>query len=127
MSNETRLKKSDIILIALALIIAVAVFLTIRLGRTDGGYAVVIQDGSEIAAYPLNRDMSVDIASPDGEGFNRLVISGGYASVSSASCPDKVCINQGRIKYNGETIVCLPNKLVIMITSDEQPQTDIIS
>ena len=35
MSNETRLKKSDIILIALALIIAVAVFLTIRLGRTD--------------------------------------------------------------------------------------------
>lgn len=127
MSNETRLKKSDIILIALALIIAVAVFLTIRLSRTDGGYAVVIQDGSEIAAYPLNRDMSVDIASPDGEGFNRLVISGGYASVSSASCPDKVCINHGRIKYNGETIVCLPNKLVIMITSDEQPQTDIIS
>ena len=30
----------------------------------------------------------------------------------SADCPDKLCVHQHAISANGETIVCLPNKVV---------------
>ena len=37
----------------------------------------------------------------------------------SADCPDKLCVNQHAISSNGETIVCLPNKVVVEVEDGE--------
>ena len=117
--------RNDIILIAVLLVVAGAAFGLIQLNKKSGGYAVVVQDGKETAVYPLNEDASVKITSPT--GFNTLVIKDGKADVTDADCPDRICVNQHSISYDGETIVCLPNKLVVKIVSDAESDVDIIA
>ena len=40
----------------------------------------------------------------------------GQVWCSEASCPDKLCVKQGKKHLNTDTIVCLPNKMVVTIT-----------
>lgn len=118
--------RNDIILAAVLLLAALAAFAVIQLTKKSGGYAVVVQEGKEIASYPLSEDISVTFQSSNG-GYNTLVIKDGKADVTEADCPDKLCVNQNSISFNGETIVCLPNKLVVKIVSGEEADVDIIA
>lgn len=53
------------------------------------------------------------------EGRKNLIeIKNGEIRVSHADCPDKVCVNTGRLK-SGVPIVCLPNRLIIEFTENE--------
>lgn len=36
-----------------------------------------------------------------------------------ADCPDKLCVHQGYISRVGEVLVCIPNKVVVEIKSDD--------
>ncbi len=51
-------------------------------------------------------------------GSNTLRISDKDVCVLDADCPDKLDVKQGAIHKSGETIVCLPNKLVIKISGE---------
>ena len=44
-----------------------------------------------------------------------LLIENGTARMTEASCPDHVCIDMGVIRYTGQSIVCLPNRLVVTV------------
>ena len=47
-----------------------------------------------------------------------MVIRGGKVSVREANCPDRIKIKTRSASKAGETIVCLPHKLVIEIKAD---------
>ncbi|KAI4447103.1 hypothetical protein C823_001622 [Eubacterium plexicaudatum ASF492] len=44
-----------------------------------------------------------------------------------ADCPDQLCVHQKAISGQGETIVCLPNKIVVEIAEGEDADLDAIS
>ena len=44
-----------------------------------------------------------------------IEIKDGEVSVKEADCPDKICVNHKKISNVGESIICLPHKLVIEI------------
>ena len=71
-------------------------------------------DGTVVATYPLNVDRTEEILT-EGGGRNRLIIKDGKAYVESASCPDGICAAHKPIHREGESIVCLPNKVVITV------------
>ena len=48
---------------------------------------------------------------------NIVVIEDGHVYMKYADCPDGLCIKQGKISREGESIICLPHKLVIRIVS----------
>ena len=54
------------------------------------------------------------------------MISNKMASVSDADCPDRLCVRQKAISRKGESIICLPHKLVILIESMEEGDVDAI-
>ncbi len=120
-----RKHKNDIILIAVILTAALLLWLGLRLSRNGGEYAVVSIDGAETARYSLAADAQVRIG--DEEHYNLLVIQDGSVYISDASCPDKLCVNQGSIKYSGQSIICLPNKVVVEITGGERSKTDAVA
>lgn len=81
--------------------------------RRDGGAVVVEQEGQETAWYALSEDRTVRI---EGErGYNLLVIQGGEAWLSEADCPTQLCVKTGKIRYAGQSIVCLPHRLAVRI------------
>lgn len=84
---------------------------------------VVTVDGEEYGTYPLDEELTETITLSDGT-YNVLEIKDGYASISEASCRDQICVNHFHIHYSGETIVCLPNKLVVEIVGGEDDDVD---
>ena len=58
----------------------------------------------------------------EGTAGNVLVIENGAVHMESASCPDKLCVKQGTKSQVGETIVCLPHRLVATVISAEEAE-----
>ncbi len=106
--------KNDIILVVSLLAVAVIIFTVFFIFAKNGKTVLVILDGKEHVCYDIDKDLTIDIASENNQ-INTLVIKDGQASIVSASCPDKICVKHRSIKRVGETIVCLPNKVVIKI------------
>ena len=104
------------ITVAIALVSIAAMHIASSLLPSDGRSAVVTLDGVEIGRFELSEDTSVPI--PSEWGCNTLEIRDGKASVSDADCPDKICAAHFPISMEGESIVCLPHRLVIYIDCD---------
>lgn len=83
----------------------------------------VCVDGKVIKTYPLETDSAYDIKDKLSTG-NTLVIENGKVYISDADCDDELCVKQGSIKRVNESIICLPHKLVVRITSDEHSGND---
>jgi hypothetical protein len=95
------------------LLVAAAAGIFMLAVRDTGGEAVVLRDGQEVLRLPLSEDAEEVIT--EGEDSNTVVIRDGTASVTQANCPDKVCVHTGEIRYEGQTIVCLPHKVIVRI------------
>ena len=113
-----KLRKADLLLLAAALVFG-AVLAAVLLLRSPGGTVQVRVAGAVTAGYPLDVDASYTITGVNG-GTNLLVIEDGAARIEEASCPDGVCVHTGRIRRNGQSIVCLPNQVVVEIVSDTE-------
>ncbi len=117
------MKKSDWILIGSVMCIALILFGVQALLPKGADAAVEIQvDGEPYASYPLDENRTVEI-----DGTNRLEISGGTANMIWADCPDKICVNQKAISKKGESIICLPNRVVVSIAGGEEPEVDAVA
>ncbi len=116
--------KKDIILLLGIILAAFLLWLILYLLNKDASAMVTVyQNGHEIGKYPLGKEQTISI--PYGEdGYNLLFISGGEASISDADCPDGLCVRQRAVDRNGESIICLPHKLVIQITAGKERELD---
>ena len=103
--------------------LSLLVLLIITVTKKDGAVAVVEIDGTVSGEYPLYIDGEFSLNG----GTNILVIENGTAYLSYSECPDHTCERIGKIRYVGETIVCLPNRLTITITGDADNGVDIVS
>ena len=90
---------------------------------TKEAEAVVYLDGEEQGRYPLGQEQTIQIPAGDG-GYNILEIRDGKADITEASCPDKICVEQRPVKHQGESLVCLPNRVVVEIENGGEPELD---
>lgn len=123
-SKAVKRRKNDLILIFAALLLAAALWGALAVFRSEGAYALVTVNGEEYGRYALDKDTQQSIIS--GEHSNLLVISEGGARISEADCPDKLCVNQGEIRYSGQSIICLPHKVVVEIIGGERSNIDAV-
>ena len=106
------LQKRDVILAAAILLLAAAAFgISHYIRRTPAAIAQVSVDGAVV-------DTEITVTSSNG-GTNHLIVKDGEIWCSEASCPDKVCVHQGKKHLNSDTIVCLPNQMIVTITGGE--------
>ena len=105
-------KKNDLILIICLVSVFAIMLIGISLFSRKGETVVISVDGQEVASFPLSKDTVYNIGGYHG-GENLLEIKDGKARLTNASCPDKLCVNMGYISKNGQSIICLPNKVVI--------------
>ena len=91
----------------------------------EAGEVSVYQDGVLLYQYSLEEDQTITVSSP--EGYNLLLIDESEVRVTDADCPDQLCIRQRAISRKGESIICLPHKLVIQIDSGKESELDAVT
>ena len=113
------MKKKDLILICSVLVLAAAFWLVPRavglLGNSKEQKLRITVSGEEYGTYSLEKDQVIKVGDT-----NVCEIKDKKVSMISADCPDQLCIHQRTIQLQGETIVCLPNKVVLEITGTRQ-------
>lgn len=119
--------RRDAGLLVILLVVGVLLFFFLRINRPEGGTVVVRVSGEQYGSYDLRTDQEIEITGKDG-GTNLLQIRDGKASVTQASCPDLLCVHQAAVSRQGESIICLPNEVVVEISAAKEETTyDVLS
>ena len=117
------MKKRDFLLAGAVLALAFLCWLIPRgLGIFAGENASQVRitvGGEEYGTYSLSENQTIQI-----HDTNVCEIDDGEVRMTEADCPDKLCIHQGSVHIQGETIVCLPNRVSIEITGTEEEGLD---
>lgn len=122
-SNEYISKKSIIsILIVLALLVVFAVIFYST--RKSGNIVVIYHDGNVIGHYALSSDREIQIKDKSGNITNIVCIRDSQVYMKEADCPDQICVNQGRKSLDGESITCLPNRVVVEVKGNDRSDID---
>ncbi len=126
--NRKRILRNDLLFVFGILAVISIACAVLFLASGEGDAVTVSIDGEFYQSYPLSENITVDIRSGvEGDGLNVLIIENGEAYVGAASCPDGICSAHKPIKRNGESIICLPNRVVISVHSENSDSPDIIS
>ncbi|MBR6084684.1 MAG: NusG domain II-containing protein [Spirochaetales bacterium] len=104
----------DIALILAVLAVGATILLVTRNNREQGAYVVVMVQNKEIARYSMTNNGVYDIYDNNGN-TNKIEIRDGRVRMLEASCPNHLCIRQGWIRFEGQSIVCLPNKVTVTV------------
>lgn len=117
-------KKLDIVIIILLFILSFTpniIFSKTIHNSNKLIYASIKVDGKLYDNIPLSTnkgEKKLNIKSSSGN--NSISIRDNTIKVISADCKDDLCVKQGEISKVGESIVCLPHKLIIEIKGDEK-------
>ena len=118
-----KVRPLDLLFIVIPLVLAAILWFFLRPQGT-GEVAVVTIDGEEWGRYALSEDCTVSIESGD-DGYNLLVITDGEAQITQANCGDHTCVRTGAISQTGQSIICLPHKVVVRIEGGTTSDVDL--
>ncbi len=113
------LKKGDLLLIALLIAAAAAIWGVFAAQQTDSVYGEIWQDGERIHLIKLSENYEKTITVQGKNYTDTIEISDGKMRFISADCPDKVCVHTGWISKSGQLAVCIPNRVMIRITGGQ--------
>ncbi len=121
------MNKSDIKLIIIILLIAITVLFVIAIiDKNNSKEALVYYDNNLVLTIDLNNsEEKIYIV----DGFNgevKIIAGNGKIKVDEEESPLHLCSKQGFIEESYESIVCLPNKIVIKISSKKKKDLDTI-
>lgn len=136
------IRKADIILVVGCLLAAVFIGVFFVLSHSEGSMARVSCDGAELAVIAFREsepgedekfylisytgtDATIEVFDeypllPKKGDFNLLSVANGEVSMAAADCRDQICVRHRPVSDDGESIICLPHKLVVEIMSSTQ-------
>ncbi|SHF56470.1 hypothetical protein SAMN02746089_02168 [Caldanaerobius fijiensis DSM 17918] len=122
------MKKGDIVVALFMAILAVVLlgFYNITSNRHYAHkYAVITVDGKfykKVSLDDTNYQQKIPVVTKYGKDI--LMVKDGGIKVIYAECPDKICIKEGFIDKPGQSIVCLPFRIVVEIKGEKNAQID---
>ena len=120
--------RNDLIFIAAILAVVALGAAALFFFRGEGSTVQVEVDGTVIGTYPLSVDREVEIKTGENrEELNLLVIKDGKATVTTATCPDGICAAHRPISREGESIICLPHKVVVTVIGGSGEEPDVVA
>ncbi len=131
MKESLSLKKRAMLLTLFLIILVIGSILAILFSNrnADKMIANIYQNGDLLYSIDLStvsKPYTLNIQGVDG-GYNTVSVQPNKIAITSANCPDKLCVKQGTISSPLLPITCLPNHLVIQLSSKENEGLDITS
>ncbi|MBN2259150.1 MAG: NusG domain II-containing protein [Clostridiales bacterium] len=123
------MKKTDLIMIVLVVIAAAVFYIGSQMlnSRFDSSFLEIYSNEELVYQIELNEKTN-DIFIIDNElGYNKILINNGVVTMLEADCRDQICVLSKAISKAGETIVCLPHRVVVEIVGVFDSGIDAIS
>ena len=115
------MNKNDVKLIIILLFVSIFCILILNLIKKDSSVALVYYNNEIVKEIDLNVDDKYEIKGYNGKVI--LEVKNNKIRVVEETSDYHLCSNQGFISKSYETIVCLPNKVVITIKSNDDYDT----
>ena len=119
-SPELKPNLWDILVVLAVVALAAASALTVWPGRDSGSLtAVVTADGEELDRF-APADLAAGPRTYTHNGYTLTVTAeDGGLRVSEADCPTQDCVHTGAMSRSGQSIVCLPARIIIQLTGGQ--------
>lgn len=116
--------RNDIILICSVIVFTLIILVAITLINKTGSEVIIEQNSKQVAVLDLNKDQEYNLYNSGGKICNTVIIKNGEAYMIYADCKDKICVNHNKISKNNESIICLPNKVIVTVTNSKNNDVD---
>lgn len=123
--TDSRKLKNDVIFVSVLLLVISVIGICYFFLREEGDTVTVTVDREVYGEYALGEDRVIEIRTE--AAHNVLVIQDGKAYMKTADCPDGICTDHRSIFRDGESIICLPNKVVVTVTAKDGEEPDIVA
>lgn len=113
-----KIKKMDLIIILFFLILAGIFYAVSRYGGEEeslGREIVIYSDNKLYERIKIDEETEKTVEVKSKYGKNTLIIENGGVRIEASDCSDKVCVKEGLASKQGQTLVCLPHKLVVEV------------
>jgi hypothetical protein len=107
---------ADVVLVALVLILSVGSFFSLPTVLGRGSTVFVEMKGMMMYKGDLAENRKVTVRGAHGDV--RIQIKDGKVGVLFAECPNKICVRTGWRSRSGESIICVPNAVLIRIEGE---------
>jgi len=117
---------ADRLLFLFLISLSIAGIFISREALSQGSEVVIEIDGKPVYTLPLYEDRVLSVGGSYGDTL--IEIQGKKVRVKEAHCPNQICVKEGWISKG--VIVCLPNKLVIIVggsNKDQHPGIDAVT
>lgn len=107
-------RAGDFVLAAIIVVAALCIWI-VPFNENKGEFAQVMVDGQVVSTLDLRGGNS-------SYTFNGVTVcvDEGSVYVNKTNCPDKVCLETGKISRPGQSIVCIPNHVSISIAGEKE-------
>lgn len=111
-----KINKNWILFGIIIILLLIGTFIYLSYFNTPGLKVRVLRDNIVIDELSLSEDTKREYDN-NGE-VNTLVIKDNAADVISANCENQICVDSKTISNVGESIVCLPHKLIFEVVEN---------
>lgn len=108
-------KKGDFFLAAFVLALSIGLFV-MQFLSSSGSHVTITVDNKPYQTVPLSRNQTI-VVEQNGHK-NIILIENNTVRITEADCPDGLCVGQGAISRAGQSIVCLPARVAVIIEGD---------
>ena len=117
------MKKGDFIVIAAVLMLCLLLFIP-SFFPADTLTAEVYADGEKVKTVSLS----------ELKGEERFTVAGceillekDGASFIKSDCPDQLCVKCGKLKNPGDSMACVPNRVVVTVKTENNDDYDMMA
>ncbi len=131
MKNKIVIKK-DFIIIGIVLLLALISFLFIQMqnkNSTPTGEVEIYVDGNLYKNVKIDEG-TTEVIKQDNGLVNELKFTHNGVFMNYSSCNNQLCVHQGEVNFDnystrflGNSIICLPNRVVVSLVVDEEENT----
>lgn len=121
MKNIKNVKKGDLFLLLVGLVIVILLMGFYQSGQASTGQdsdpriAVITRNNIKIAELDLNKIEKPQYFKLDDGIDVTIVAQKGSIKFVDADCPDKICVKTGTLTKPGDQAICMPSKTIVRI------------
>lgn len=123
---STMFRKGDWLILLAVVLLALLVLSFIFLPKSEKKVCIITQNNVIMTTVDLEETKHQTLTL-DGDYKNTVVIEDGRVCMAHSDCPNQLCVDTGWIHAPGQSIVCLPNRVVIEIVSDRAGEVDVVA